>query len=266
MVSLWKKYGFIGLFMLLSGFSGCKKPEFSPVIKILGKGGMGNSHMYPMNSKASYMEALLYNLDGVEVDVQLTKDAQLAAFHTENLEATTNMTGRIYDYTWEELQEQCRYNNHRFRSYSLISLDEITEIYPPDALLSLDIKIFIPSDEEADAYMNAYINALRDLYTKHRNIMLESSSPYYARMLKAVNEQIPVLLVSNSASEGLDLVIDNELDGIVLPDTEANEDVMERARNHGMMVVIWETSKSIHYSLDLEPDFFQATSVKRFGR
>lgn len=52
MVSLWKKYGFIGLFMLLSGFSGCKKPEFSPVIKILGKGGMGNSHMYPYEQQS----------------------------------------------------------------------------------------------------------------------------------------------------------------------------------------------------------------------
>lgn len=268
MVKYAKKQPFLAFFSLLFivFYTGCKKPVLSPETRILGKGGMGNSHTYPMNSKAAYLEALQHNLDGVEVDIQLTKDGQLIAFHSERLEEVTNMSGYVYDYTWQELQENCRYNDHRFKLYTLISLDEILEIFPAGAFLSLDVKLFIPNNEQASQYLSTYVQALKNVYNRKPDIVLESSFHYYAEILKTVHPQVPVFLVTNDVYQGMATAINLNLAGIVVPDTEANAAVMESARNKAIRIGIWQTAKNIHYSLDLKPDFFQTNNVSRFGK
>lgn len=42
--------------------------------------------------------------DGVELDVQLTKDGQLVVTHDEQISRVSDGTGRVVDYTLEELK------------------------------------------------------------------------------------------------------------------------------------------------------------------
>ncbi|MEL7141167.1 MAG: glycerophosphodiester phosphodiesterase family protein [Cyanobacteria bacterium J06573_11] len=54
---------------------------------------------------AGFKRAIALNLDGVELDVFLTKDNKLAVFHDLDTERLTGVAGRITEMTWQEIQQ-----------------------------------------------------------------------------------------------------------------------------------------------------------------
>lgn len=66
----------------------------------------GCSQMYPENTITSFSKALeIDGLTGIELDIQLTKDGRMVVIHDERVDRTTNGTGYVKDYTYEELRE-----------------------------------------------------------------------------------------------------------------------------------------------------------------
>lgn len=57
------------------------------------------------NTLAGCKRAIALGLDGVELDVFLTKDNKLVVFHDLETERLTGMPGRITDMTWKEIQQ-----------------------------------------------------------------------------------------------------------------------------------------------------------------
>ncbi len=62
-------------------------------------------HEYLENTIESMAISFEYGADIVELDVQLTKDGQLAVFHDDDLSMRTNGTGYLSDYTMDELRK-----------------------------------------------------------------------------------------------------------------------------------------------------------------
>lgn len=61
---------------------------------------------YPENSSEALMRALSHPLiDGVELDVRLTKDHEVIIFHDATLERMSNGIGFVRDKAWEELKQ-----------------------------------------------------------------------------------------------------------------------------------------------------------------
>lgn len=53
----------------------------------------------------AFEEAAKTGADGIELDVQLTKDGQVVVIHDERIDRTTDGTGFVKDYTYEELKK-----------------------------------------------------------------------------------------------------------------------------------------------------------------
>ena len=66
------------------------------------RGGRGKG--YPENSMETFENTLSYTPATFEIDPRLTKDSVIVLFHDDTLERTSNGTGKVSDYTWEELQ------------------------------------------------------------------------------------------------------------------------------------------------------------------
>ena len=64
----------------------------------------GAASLAPENTLPSFTAALALPIDGVETDIQQTKDGKLVLFHDNTLERTTGAAGTIQDKTWDELQ------------------------------------------------------------------------------------------------------------------------------------------------------------------
>lgn len=60
---------------------------------------------YPENTMLAFRKALEAGVDGIELDVQLTKDGHVVIIHDETVNRTTNGTGLVVDYLLEDLQK-----------------------------------------------------------------------------------------------------------------------------------------------------------------
>ena len=71
----------------------------------LNIGHRGFSGLYPENTMLSFQKALEAGVDGFEFDTHLTKDGEIVVIHDEKIDRTTNGTGFVKDYTYEELKQ-----------------------------------------------------------------------------------------------------------------------------------------------------------------
>ncbi|MCF8002371.1 MAG: glycerophosphodiester phosphodiesterase, partial [Halanaerobiales bacterium] len=65
----------------------------------------GDSFRYPENTALAFNALKDLNPDGVEFDVQLTKDNQVVVIHDETIDRTSNGSGYIKDYKLKELKK-----------------------------------------------------------------------------------------------------------------------------------------------------------------
>lgn len=64
----------------------------------------GFSGNYPENTMLAFEQAVEAGCDGIELDVQLTKDGVPVIIHDESVRRTTGETGFVWDYTLTELK------------------------------------------------------------------------------------------------------------------------------------------------------------------
>ncbi len=65
----------------------------------------GASEYAPENTLSSFYLGLLQGANGIETDVQATKDGVLVLFHDETLDRVSDGNGKLSDYTYEELKK-----------------------------------------------------------------------------------------------------------------------------------------------------------------
>ncbi len=124
-------------------------------------------HPYLENTLASMEAAFAAGADMVELDIQMTRDRQLAVFHDSLLEYRTDLTGRVRDYTMKDLRladvgygytaDEGKSYPFRGKGVGLMpSLDEVFSHFPDHALL---IHIKNTEPEEAELLVR-YLDAL----------------------------------------------------------------------------------------------------------
>ena len=139
------KFHLIWIGLLLFLFA-CNKSESYPEVQIFGHAGMGMNigySIYHDNSEESIDLALsLPNIDGVEMDVRMSKDSTLWLFHENRLEATTNGIGCIADLHDYEIAQLHYKSIHKEK---LVKLDSILPKLKDGQTFILDLRYFIHS-------------------------------------------------------------------------------------------------------------------------
>ncbi len=64
----------------------------------------GFTGRYPENTMLAFRKAAELGVDGIETDVQMTKDGVLCLIHDETVNRTTSAKGYIKDMTWEQVK------------------------------------------------------------------------------------------------------------------------------------------------------------------
>lgn len=65
----------------------------------------GASEYAPENTLSSFYLGLLQGANGIETDVQKTKDGVLVLFHDDTLDRVSDRQGKLCDYTWDDLKD-----------------------------------------------------------------------------------------------------------------------------------------------------------------
>ncbi len=118
----------------------------------------GYSGRYPENTMLAFQKAVEVGCNRIELDVQLTKDGVVVVLHDELIDRTTDGTGYVRDYTYEEVK--------KFNAAKLFP--QVTDFQ------------YIPTFDEYCAWA-----AENDVYT---NIELKTSIFYYEDIEKKTME------------------------------------------------------------------------------
>lgn len=89
----------------------------------------GASHDAPENTMAAFRKAVEMGADGIELDVQMTRDGEVVVIHDENINRTSNGKGCVKDMTLEELKQyDFSYNFSKYRGEKIPTLKEVLNL------------------------------------------------------------------------------------------------------------------------------------------
>ncbi len=96
----------------------------------------GASGYRPENTLPSFQYAMELGADGVELDIQLTKDGQIVVCHDELLDRTSNAKGFLKDYTLKELKSfDFSYQYPSLGKVQIPTMKEVFELLKPSHLI-----------------------------------------------------------------------------------------------------------------------------------
>ena len=112
-------------------------------MKTLNIAHRGFSGMYPENTMLAFRKAMKAGCNGIETDVQMSKDGVLVICHDELLDRTSNGTGLLKDYTYDELLNfdfGIKFSS-KFEGEKIPTLDELLQFAKENHIfLNLELK------------------------------------------------------------------------------------------------------------------------------
>lgn len=102
----------------------------------------GASHCAPENTAAAFDAALAEGADGIELDLQLSRDGVVVVFHDKTLARLGGHSQRVHDFDWQELAQidAGRGPHGRRTGHCLLRLEQVLERWAPHTHLYLEIK------------------------------------------------------------------------------------------------------------------------------
>ncbi len=157
----------------------------------------GFSGQYPENTLLAFQKAIEVGADGNEFDVHLTRDGVPVIHHDEYLERTTNGTGLIGDYTFDELKRLDA--SARYAGLSAVqripSLHEYFELINGINIISnIELKtsiIHYPEIEER-------VLALIDEFNCRENVIISSFNHYSICLFKKLAPDVQIGILEES--------------------------------------------------------------------
>ncbi len=147
------------------------KPEKRPFIL----GHRGASADAPENTLAAFALAREQGADGIELDVQLTKDGHLVVFHDQTVERVTNGVGKVSELTLAEMQSFAMKDEQR-----VPTLDEVFEMLGPAFLYNVELKHFGLGNAELETAVADRIEA----YHLESQTIVSSFNPFAVRRMR----------------------------------------------------------------------------------
>lgn len=200
----------------------------------------GASAYAPENTLEAFALAVEQGADGVELDVQMTRDGELVVAHDETVDRVSNGSGYIKDYTLDELKK-LRFNR-LFPEYEAAVIPTLREVYellkPTGLVVNAELKTGIIQYEGIEEKV---LRLAAEMGMKDRVIY---SSFYHPALvaLKALDASVRTgLLYSDGwidvASYGKNTVRADALHPALYH--MQDKELIPSARAHGLALHVW---------------------------
>ncbi len=248
----------------------------------LGHAGLGFESVlnpfnpYPANSFTALKKAMDYGADGVEVDVQMTKDSVLVLFHDLTLDETTNLEGCIQEKTWIEI-EGGKYELGFF--YDLFQSDKIMRL---DSLLSwfqtfeefpyihFDTRIYnICNEENPYAYSGKLAPALLSLLDEYKvpedKVLIISTTGKFLEYLRDLQSPYPLSYEeTGDFDKGLKAVLDLGITSMTIKPRLITAEKVAQAHQQNIEIVTFggKSRGGTEDLIELNPDVIHTNNIR----
>ncbi|MGH1492632.1 MAG: glycerophosphodiester phosphodiesterase family protein [Acidimicrobiales bacterium] len=189
------------------------------------------------NSTAAFINARRLGYRYLDIDLQVTADGVLVAHHDDSLERLTDLTGTVFERTWDELSEVRLPNGE-----PLARFDELLEAHP-DAYWNIEVKSeqatkpVVDMVRRRDIDQRVCLNAFSDLRMRKIRKAAAGLNPAYSTPIAStlwlkLASYIPFLPYRTSAQVTQAPVKDR---GIPVLDKR----FVDRAHRAGLLAIVW---------------------------
>lgn len=206
----------------------------------------GASAHAPENTLLAFELAHELGADGIELDVQLSKDGVPVVIHDERIDRVSDGTGYVRDYTLEELKG---FNvNQKFSKYGKAKIPTLAEVY--DLVKGMDLLINLELKNSEIFYEDMEEKVLRLAEEKEvEGRMVYSSFNHYS--MRKIQRLLPSAKTALLYSEGiLDIGEYGEKNGAyaVHPSLRNMEypgvDIVKECHERGVRVHVWTVNET----------------------
>lgn len=199
----------------------------------------GASGYAPENTMASFQMAQKLGSQGIELDVQLTKDGVPVVIHDELLDRTTNLCGQVSTYTWEELRQADAgsWMGEAWREEKVPALEEVLDAFS-GMFLNIELKNSVVSHPGLEEKVISLITRYCDL----ANVILSSFNPQSVQRIKQLAPEISTGFLYETEPEhtsAIGFAVELLADA-VHPDYQLlTEEKVYTFHEHGLLVNTW---------------------------
>ena len=266
--------GIVFLFILLSS-GGCEKIVYEPDNPIAGiptKVLMHRGNGFNTDFHENTLPAAEYGLsvlDGIELDIQLSKDGTLWLDHSnEVLDCEGNSIGCFMSMTDDEIfaAAQC---GDTLRYHTLESVFDLMVTEYPESYISLDIKgqyCEIINTKETMRQMAESVLALVDKYKMQGKVLVESNSIEFLQELDNQSLVSQCVVSLGDVDEGIANASLVKARGISLEYgvEEVDAEVVSLIHNKGYGLMLWVVNEpdDIIAAWNSKPDFIETDNAQ----
>ena len=147
----------------------------------------GCSQMYPENTMLAFEKAAELNgLEGIELDIQLTKDRELVVIHDERVDRTTEGIGYVRDYLLSQLKRLHIYAGSNL-SQSIPTMEEVLDLLEDKIRTGLRINIELKNGVYPYEGMEEKIVELINRRGMQKSIVYSSFSALSVEKIKKIS-------------------------------------------------------------------------------
>jgi glycerophosphoryl diester phosphodiesterase len=212
----------------------------------------GASHLYPENTLPAFREAIRLGADGLELDVQLTKDYVPIVFHDEYLHRTTNGKGLVRNHTLKEIKRLSAggWFHPQFHAVKVPTLFEVLKRAKPySLLLNIEMKNLIFQNEHLEQEI---IRRVQHLKMTDR-VILSSFNTDSIERVKQLDPRIKTgLLYFGKLAKPWKMAESLGADYLQPPILTLSEELVEQSNRLGIKVCPYHVNKWTEIQLALK--------------
>lgn len=212
----------------------------------------GASAYAPENTKVAFEKAIELKANGIELDLQKTKDGKIVIFHDDYIDKKSNGTGKIEEYTYQELLELDFgiWFDNKYKNEKIVLFEDFARDYlDKDLTFAIELKV-LEIEKETLEIINRY--------KVHNNIYITSFLYEALANVRKIDPNIKLswLIEDRISKENIEKLLRINGNQICPRASLVSKEDIEIANNNGLGVRLWgidneEIMKKV-YKLNIE--------------
>ncbi|MBR3893510.1 MAG: hypothetical protein IKJ35_00020 [Clostridia bacterium] len=199
----------------------------------------------PENSMPAYGAAVAMGADEIEFDLRPTKDGEIVSTHDSLLDRVSNGTGKVSDYTYEELSK-LDFGSHfseKFKGLKILKFEDILQKFACHCVMNIHVKSPNQTDPMDEDYLKRII-ALIDKYDCRKYVYFMSANDRVLEQFKRLAPDIALCCGAGLKKwEIVDRAIAIGCEKVQLYKPYFNQEMIDKAHAHGIKCNVFWSDK-----------------------
>ncbi len=203
--------------------------------KIIGH--RGGAAGFPENTLAAFKKAVELGADGVEFDVQLTKDGEVVVIHDELIDRTMTGSGLVKEHTLKELRQMSagEFFSPDFKSEKIPTLAEVLEVVQDLEVINIELKNYLPYPKLEEKVLK-----LVDQFEIREKVIISSFNHYSLQKIKKLQPEIRTgALLMAKIINPADYAFKRAFNALHLHFLTADQEIIDKSHFMGMQVNVY---------------------------